>query len=171
MITATEIGGGGERMHLRRGPFRWPWRCAGAIRSASPNVAWPGLYQKPLDAAIGQLLAPYRPSGRQGNNHYEHVPTLLAISMAIALRRCYTPLIAWWRRFVAFIKATKRHHWTSTRSDSVNRSSQCCYFRDISSSNRWKRARVALITIGVWHINLTGRTWRMEWNTYIGVLN
>jgi hypothetical protein len=24
---------------------------------------------------------------------------------------------------------------------------------------------------GVWHINLTGRTWRMEWNTYIGVLN
>jgi hypothetical protein len=25
--------------------------------------------------------------------------------------------------------------------------------------------------IGVWHINLTGRTWRIEWNTYIGVLN
>jgi len=24
---------------------------------------------------------------------------------------------------------------------------------------------------GVWHINLTGRTWQMEWNTYIGVLN
>jgi len=27
------------------------------------------------------------------------------------------------------------------------------------------------IYIGLWHINLTGRTWRMEWNTYIGVLN
>ena len=26
MITAIEIGGGGgERMHLRRRPFRWPW--------------------------------------------------------------------------------------------------------------------------------------------------
>jgi hypothetical protein len=25
--------------------------------------------------------------------------------------------------------------------------------------------------IGVWHINLTGRTWQMEWNTYMGVLN
>jgi hypothetical protein len=107
----------------------------------------------------------------QGDNHYEHVPTLLAISIAIAMQRCYTPHIAQWRRFVAFIKATKRHHRTSTRSDSVNWSSQCCYFRDISSSNRWKRARVALITIGVWHINLTGRTWQMEWNTYIRVLN
>jgi hypothetical protein len=95
---------------------------------------------------------------------------LLAISMAIAMRRCYTPRIAWWRRSRAFIKATKRHHRTSTRSDSVNRSSQCCYFSDISSSNCWKRARVALITIGVWHINLTGRTWQMEWNLYIGML-
>jgi len=33
-----------------------------------PNAACPGLHQKPLDAAIRQLLAPYRPSGRQGNN-------------------------------------------------------------------------------------------------------
>jgi hypothetical protein len=88
-----------------------------------------------LDAAIGQLLAPYRPGSCQGDNHYEHVPTLLAILMAIAMRRCYTLRIARWRRFVAFIKATKRHHRTSTRSDRVNRSSQCCYFRDISSSN------------------------------------
>ena len=148
-------------MYLRRGPFRWPWRCADAILCATPDAAWPGLHQKPLNAAIGRLLAPYRPGSRQGDNHYEHVPTLLAISMAM----CYTPRIARWRRFVAFIKATKRHHRTSTRSDSVNRSSQCCYFRDISSSNRWKRARVAIITIGVWDINLTGRTWWMEWNT------
>jgi hypothetical protein len=135
MITATEIGGGGERMHIRSGQFRWPCRCAGAIRSASPDVAWPGLYQKPLDAAIRRLLAPYCPGGRQGDNHYEHVPTLMAILMPIAMRRCYTPRIAQWRRFVAFIKVTKRHHRTSTRSDSVNRSSQCCYFRDISSSS------------------------------------
>ena len=158
----------GKQMYLRRGPFRLPWRCANAIRSASPDAAWPGLYQKPLDAAIGQLLAPYRPGGRQGDNHYEHVPTLLAISMAIAMRRCYTPRIARWRRFVAFIKATKRHHRTSTRSDSVNRSSQCCYFRDISSSNRWKRARVALITIGVWHIKLMRSTLIICQNTLLG---
>jgi hypothetical protein len=28
-----------------------------------------------------------------------------------------------------------------------------------------------IIYIEVRHINLTGRTWQMEWNTYIGVLN
>ncbi len=54
-------------MHLRRGPFWRPCGCAGAIQMASPNVACPGLLKKPLDAGIGQLLAPYCPSGRQGN--------------------------------------------------------------------------------------------------------
>ena len=153
-----KIDGGGEQMYLRRGPFRWPWRCADAIRSASPDAAWPGLYQKPLDAAIGRLLAPYRPGGRQGDNHYEHVPTLLAISMAIAMRRCYTPRIARWRRFVAFIKATKRHHRASTRSDIYNVSRQRRLFR---TSHREKGLQLTcwpLITIGVWHIKLTGTT-------------
>ncbi len=54
-------------MHLVCWPFRWPRRCAGAIQTALPNVVCPGLLQKPLDTGIGQLLAPYRPSGRQGN--------------------------------------------------------------------------------------------------------
>jgi hypothetical protein len=51
----------------------------------------------------------------------EHVPTLLAVSMAIAMRRYYTARIARWRRFVAFIiiKATKRHHRASTYSDNI----------------------------------------------------
>ena len=56
-----------ERMHLVRRPFRWPQRCAGAIQTASPDAACPGLLRKPLDAGIGRLLAPYRLSGRQGN--------------------------------------------------------------------------------------------------------
>ncbi len=111
-------------------------------------------------------ILPRRPPGTQSTQRWATCPPpLLAISMAVVMRQYDTAHIARWRRFVAFIKATKRHHRTSTHSDSVNRSSQCCHFRDISSSNRWKRARVALITIGVWHINLTGRTWRMEWNT------
>ncbi len=53
--------------HLCRGPFRRPCGCTGAIQMASPNVACPGLLQKPLYAGIGQLLAPYHPIGRQGN--------------------------------------------------------------------------------------------------------
>ena len=38
------------------------------IHAASPNAACPGLLRKPLDAAIGLLLTPYRPGGRQGNS-------------------------------------------------------------------------------------------------------
>ncbi len=56
-----------EWMHLHRGPFQRPCGCAGAIQMALPNAACPGLLRKPLDAGIGRLLAPYRPSGRQGN--------------------------------------------------------------------------------------------------------
>ena len=43
----------------------------------------------------------------------EHVPTLLAVLM----RQYYTVRISQWRRFVAFIKATKSHHRVSTLSD------------------------------------------------------
>jgi len=68
MITPSEKGGGDERMHLRRRPFRWPCGGVEAINPASPNEACPGLLWKPLDAAIGRLLAPYRPGGRQGDS-------------------------------------------------------------------------------------------------------
>jgi len=43
------------------------------------------------------LLAPYRPGGRQGNNQHNnngtYVPTLLAISMAVAMGRYNTACI------------------------------------------------------------------------------
>ncbi len=54
-------------MHLRCALFRRPWGCAGAIQTASPDAACPGLLRKPLDTGIVQLLTPYCPSGRQGN--------------------------------------------------------------------------------------------------------
>ena len=47
----------------------------------------------------------------------QHAPTLLAISMAVVMRRYKTACIARWRRIVAFTKATKRHHRASTRFD------------------------------------------------------
>jgi len=47
----------------------------------------------------------------------QNVSTLLTILMAIAVRRYYTAGITRWRRFVAFIKATKHCHRVSTRSD------------------------------------------------------
>jgi len=64
----SEISGGGKRMPLCCGPFQWPWRCIKVIHAASPNAAFPGLHWKPLDAAIGRLLAPYHLRGRQGDS-------------------------------------------------------------------------------------------------------
>ena len=57
-------------MFLRRRPFQWS--CGGfeAKHVASPNAACPGLHGKPLEAATGRLLAPYRPGGRHGNNQH-----------------------------------------------------------------------------------------------------
>jgi hypothetical protein len=54
----------------------------------------------------------------------QHVPTLLAVSMVMAMWRYYNAHIAWWRRFMAFIKATKRPHRASTHSDITNRTCQ-----------------------------------------------
>jgi len=73
----------------------------------------------------------------------QNVPTLLTVSMAIAMRRYYTASIALWRRFVAFMKATKRHHQASTRSDSIHRTCQSRLFWTFHRGNR------PLITIGV----------------------
>jgi hypothetical protein len=50
----------------------------------------------------------------------QHVPTLPAILMAIAMQWYYTPHIARLRIFMAFIKATKHCHRASTRSDITN---------------------------------------------------
>jgi len=44
-----------------------------AIHAASPDAACPGLHRKPLDAAIGRLLAPYRLGGRQGDSKQNNV--------------------------------------------------------------------------------------------------
>ena len=55
--------------------------------------------------------------GTANKTKMQHVSTLLTILMAIAVRRYYTPRIARWWRFVAFIKATKRRHRASTCSN------------------------------------------------------
>ncbi len=56
-----------KQMHLHRRPFWRPCGCTGAIQTGLPNTTCLGLLRKPLDASIGQLLAPYPPSSRQGN--------------------------------------------------------------------------------------------------------
>ncbi len=67
-ITPSKNGGGDKQMHLRCRPFQWPCGGVEAIHLELPDAACPGLLWKPLDAAIGQPLAPYRLGGRQGNS-------------------------------------------------------------------------------------------------------
>jgi len=68
MIMPSKKAGNNERMHLHCRPFCWPCGGVKAVHAASPNAACPWLFRKPLYAAIGWLLAPYRPSGRQGDS-------------------------------------------------------------------------------------------------------
>ncbi len=56
----SKEGGGDEHMHLRHRPFQ--------LQVASPNTAWPGLHQTPLEAAMERLLTPYCPGSCQGDS-------------------------------------------------------------------------------------------------------
>ena len=86
-----------------------------------------------------------------------NVPTLLAISMAMAVRLYYTVCITRWRRFMAFLKATK----VSTYSDNINRmpTPNFCgiLYRQIIEKGLKLTFR-PLITIGVWHMKLMRST-------------
>ena len=54
------------KMQANRRRFRWPWRCSGTTLGAFPDGAHPGLHSKPMDAAIGRVLASHRRGGRHG---------------------------------------------------------------------------------------------------------
>jgi len=62
-------------------------------------------------------IAPGAARATANKTKMQNVSTLLAISMALAMRRYYTARITRWRSFVSFIKATKRRHRASTHSD------------------------------------------------------
>jgi hypothetical protein len=86
-----------EQMYLHCVPFRWPCGHARATPSALPNGEGSGLHQKPLESAIGRVFALFCPGGCHGL--YKKMTTknttcLLAISMAIAMRRYHTTHIA-----------------------------------------------------------------------------
>jgi hypothetical protein len=103
-------------MHLRCGQFQWPWRCAGAIQSAAPNAARPGLSRKPPDVAIGQLLALYCPCGCQGINQHKDNAACTHFAARFddhrdvtVLYRTHHPM----EEGCGFHKATKHRHQTS----------------------------------------------------------
>jgi len=68
-----------------------------------------------------------------------NVPPLLAILIAMAVQWCNTARITQWRRSRAFIKASKRRHWATTRSvlprqlpgdSKQNSDAKCVHFAD-----------------------------------------
>ena len=104
-----------EQMHLVRRPFRWPRQCAGAIQTALPNAACPGLLRKVPTCSV----SPQRPPGQQSTKQQSNnTPTLLAVSMAIVMQRYDTAHITRWRGSRASLEATGCHHRASTCSDS-----------------------------------------------------
>ncbi len=132
-------------MFLRHWPVWWPWRSAGAIRSALPNAACPGLLRKPLDTAIGRLLAPLpqRPPGQQANKQQStNTPKQVAMLMAAAMRQYNTAHITQWRRSRALLEATGCRHRVSIMSNNINQTWLRHFFLMFSSSNRRKRSRV-----------------------------
>ena len=76
-IMPSKIGSGGERMPLRCGPFQWPWWGVEVVHAALPDAACPKLHWNPLDTAIQQVLAPYRPGGCQGGNQLNDYETCI----------------------------------------------------------------------------------------------
>jgi hypothetical protein len=92
----------------------------GAHRLRQHDQGFTGNHWTPPSGNYSLLIAPGAARATINTTMMQHVPTLLAFLKAIAMRRYYTAQIPRWRRFVAFIKATKRRHHTSTCSEITN---------------------------------------------------
>ncbi len=85
-----------------------------------------GMYRATLEATVccHQVttcsVLPWRLPGQQANKQQStYTPTLLAISMAMAMHRYNTACIAWWRRSRASLEPTGRCHLASFMSDNL----------------------------------------------------
>jgi len=155
MITAIEKGGDGEQKCTSvAGHFEGHADAHKSIWSSSPNLVCSGLLQKPLDTAIGRLIPPYHPGGCQGDNQQNNDATCTQFAGRFDGPNGGPVLCCMHHRMEevhGFHKSPKRQHRASTHSNSINRTSDMptpdvggtFYFQS------FKRARVALMTIGV----------------------
>ena len=93
-------------------PVWRPRLCAGAMPLTLTVGGGSGLHSKPMDAVIGRVFGPYRPSGRQGRmpkKHGEKAPCLLAVSLAAVMPRYDAKHIAQLRGSRATREATGWH--------------------------------------------------------------
>ncbi len=115
------------------------------MHPTSTDAACPGLYRKPLDATIGQLITQYCPNGRQGDrqtNDNDPLP-FLAVLMAVAMWGYNTPCITWWRWSRASqLEAAGCHYRASIFAlASINWTLIQWIFRCFLLSTCWKRPR------------------------------
>ena len=59
-----------QKMQANQRRFQQPCGCGSAMRGASPDEAQPGLHSKPMDAAIGRVLASHRRGGHHGRRFW-----------------------------------------------------------------------------------------------------
>ena len=125
-----------------------------------------GSHQTPPSGNCSLHFTPAATRATTNTMIMQHVPTLLAVLMAILMRLYYTARIARWRRFVAVKKATKHHHRASTRSDITQPDRPMPVVSDISSQ---KRAPVDMLAPN----NNWGMTYQTDENNFnmLGWLN
>ena len=105
-------------------------------RQMQHDKGFPGSHW-PLPSGVYSLrITPEAARATINTTMIQHVPTLVAILMVIAMWQYYTARIAQWRRFLAFIKATKRHHWASTHSNRHQSDTPMLVVSDSSSLKR-----------------------------------
>ena len=90
--------------------------------------------------ATTHSILPRWPQWWQSTNQWwKNTPSLLAVSMAIAMRWYNTTHIAQWRRSRASLEATGCHHWPSICSNNIKGTYPCQKNWCFLSSTRWKR--------------------------------
>ncbi len=153
-------------MHLRCWPFWWPWQCTRATQMASPNAACPELPRKPLDAGIGWLLAPYCPSGCQGNRqtynnqqlHLKRWPNWWPWQCAGTVLRT-SPDGGGLGLCKMLLNTTIRQVlWLIESNETKKRPFFFEFFHCRPTEKGLEVTSRSLITIGVWHINPTRRS-------------
>ena len=129
--------------------------------STTPGITWYSITLSHWTLPSGDYLLRIAPAATRvtiNKMTMQNAPTQVAVLMAIAMRRYYIACITRWRKFVAFIKATKCHHRASTRSDSINWTHQRRLFWLFHREKGLELTCWPLITIGVWHIKLMRST-------------
>ncbi len=126
-------------MHLHCRPFQWPCGGVKTIHASLQHVqGYTGSHWTPPSGnyLLCNALAAARATANKTS--IKNLPTLLAVSMAVVVQQYNIMRIALWRRFMAFLKATRRHHWVSTHSDSINWTCllPCCVVYFIVNSSK-----------------------------------